>query len=84
MGEHMTVVLWERNGAVFTDHRCSCGHGWRFDGSVEVPASSSPFSVPVPLSVAATFDPEEALVASLSSCHRLWFLSISPDRSRRR
>ena len=48
-----------------------------FDGGVEVPASASPLSVPLPLSVAAAVDPEEAFVASLSSCHMLWFLSIA-------
>jgi len=36
--------------------------------------------VPVPLSVAAAVDPEEAFVASISSCHMLWFLSIAAKR----
>jgi organic hydroperoxide reductase OsmC/OhrA len=62
---------------VFTDNRYSRGHRWRFDGGVEVPASSSPHSVPMPLSIAAAVDPEEAFVASISSCHMLWFLSIA-------
>lgn len=65
---------------MFTDNRYSRGHLWRFDGGVEVPASSSPHVVPVPLSVEAAVDPEEALVASLSSCHMLWFLSIAAKR----
>jgi organic hydroperoxide reductase OsmC/OhrA len=51
-----------------------------FDGGVEVPASSSPHVVPVPLSLAAAVDPEEAFVASVSSCHMLWFLSIAAKR----
>jgi len=80
MGEHTAVVVWERDGALFTDHRYSRGHRWRFDGGIEVPASSSPLSVPVPLSVAEAVDPEEAFVASLSSCHMLWFLSIAARR----
>jgi organic hydroperoxide reductase OsmC/OhrA len=42
-----------------------------------VPASSSPHVVRVPLSSAAAVDPEEAFVASISSCHMLWFLSIA-------
>ena len=37
-------------------------------------ASSSPSVVPLPLSDASAVDPEEALVASLSSCHMLTFL----------
>ncbi len=48
-----------------------------FDGGVQVPASSSPHSVPVPMSVEAAVDPEEAFVASLASCHMLWFLAIA-------
>lgn len=80
MAQHTATVVWERNGAVFTDNRYSRGHRWRFDGGVEVPASSSPLAVPAPLSVAEAVDPEEAFVASLSSCHMLWFLSIAARR----
>ncbi len=80
MAEYKSVVVWSRNGAVFTDNRYSRGHRWLFDGGVEVPASASPHVVPLPLSVAAAVDPEEAFVASLSSCHMLWFLSIAARR----
>ena len=75
--EYLARVHWERGGAVFTDNRYSRGHSWHFDGGVVVPASSSPHTVRVPLSVEAAVDPEEALVASLSSCHMLWFLSLA-------
>lgn len=77
MSEYKTVIEWNREGAVFTDKRYSRGHRWLFDGGIEVPASSSPSVVPLPLSVAAAVDPEEAFVASLSSCHMLVFLSIA-------
>jgi organic hydroperoxide reductase OsmC/OhrA len=80
MSEYKAVVEWSRGGAAFTDNRYSRGHRWLFDGGVEVPASSSPTVVPLPLSVAAAVDPEEAFVASLSSCHMLWFLSIAAKR----
>src|ERR1700733_3173226 len=70
-------VSWQRGSADFLDKRYSRAHAWRFDGGIEVPASSSPHVVPVPLSVAAAVDPEEAFVASLSSCHMLWFLSLA-------
>ena len=80
MAEYQAVVVWSRGGAGFTDHRYSRGHRWLFDGGVEVPASSSPHVVPLPQSVAAAVDPEEAFVASLSSCHMLWFLSIAAGR----
>jgi organic hydroperoxide reductase OsmC/OhrA len=42
-----------------------------------VPASSSPHVVRVPLSDPAGVDPEEAFVASLSSCHMLTFLFLA-------
>lgn len=80
MAEYKAVVAWSRDGAKFTDNRYSRGHRWLFDGEVEVPASSSPHVVPVPLSVVAAVDPEEAFVVSLSSCHMLWFLSIAAKR----
>ena len=75
--EYRATIHWARGHAVFTDKRYSRGHTWRFDGGVEVPASSSPQVVRVPLSVEAAVDPEEALVASLSSCHMLFFLSFA-------
>jgi organic hydroperoxide reductase OsmC/OhrA len=75
--EYQARIHWERGAAAFTDNRYSRGHSWHFDGGVEVPASSSPHTVRVPLSVEAAVDPEEALVASLSSCHMLWFLSLA-------
>ncbi len=80
MAEYRAVVEWNRDGATFTDNRYSRGHRWLFDGGIEVPASASPHLVPPPLSVAAAVDPEEAFVASLSSCHLLWFLAIAARR----
>lgn len=80
MAEYLATVVWSRDGAVFTDNRYSRGHRWHFDGGIEVPASSSPHVVPLPLSIASAVDPEEAFVAALSSCHMLWFLSIAAKR----
>src|ERR1700752_1483038 len=80
MAEYKATVAWQRDGAKFTDNRYSRGHRWSFDGGVEVPASSSPHVVPLPLSVEAAVDPEEAFVASLSSCHMLFFLSFAAKR----
>ena len=74
---YTATVAWDRNGAAFTDRRYSRAHRWEFDDGVEVPASASPHSVPLPLSVAEAVDPEEAFVASVASCHMLWFLAIA-------
>ena len=75
--QYRARIHWQCGGAVFTDNRYSRGHSWHFDAGVVVPASSSPHTVRVPLSVEAAVDPEEALVAALSSCHMLWFLSLA-------
>jgi organic hydroperoxide reductase OsmC/OhrA len=77
MAQYCAEVLWERGEQNFLDNRYSRKHVLRFDGGVEVPGSSSPHVVPLPLSAAAAVDPEEAFVAALSSCHMLWFLSIA-------
>ena len=80
MSHHTAVVIWERGDQAFTDNRYQRRHVWRFDGGAEVPASASPHVVPLPFSDATAVDPEEAFVASLSSCHMLWFLSIAAKR----
>jgi len=80
LSEYKTVVEWNRDGAIFTDNRYSRGHRWLFDGGIEVPASSSPHVVRLPLSIAEAVDPEEAFVASLSSCHMLVFLSLAATK----
>jgi organic hydroperoxide reductase OsmC/OhrA len=74
---HTALIQWELGDADFLGGRYSRAHAWTFDGGVVVPASSSPQVVPVPLSDAGAVDPEEAFVASLSSCHMLWFLDIA-------
>ena len=80
MTDYTATVSWELDGTPFTDNRYSRAHRWAFDGGVEVPASSSPHVVPVPYSQADAVDPEEAFVASLSSCHMLWFLHLAARR----
>jgi organic hydroperoxide reductase OsmC/OhrA len=77
VSQYSAKISWTRGSAVFTDNLYSRGHSWQFDGGIEVPASSSPHVVPVPMSVEAAVDPEEAFVASLASCHMLWFLSLA-------
>ena len=80
MSEYIVTVHWERAGQTFIDNKYRRAHTWVFDGGVEVPGSSSPSVVPLPYSEPRAVDPEEAFVASLSSCHMLWFLSIAAKR----
>lgn len=77
MANYIARVEWSRGQQVFVDNRYSRKHRIEFDGGVEISASSSPHVVPVPYSDISAVDPEEMFVASLSSCHMLWFLSIA-------
>ena len=80
MTDYNASITWNRDGAKFTDNRYRRLHTWTFGEGLAVPASASPHSVPLPLSEARAVDPEEALVAAVSSCHMLWFLSIAARR----
>jgi organic hydroperoxide reductase OsmC/OhrA len=80
MSHYTAVISWERNGADFLGNKYNRRHLWSFDGGATVPGSSSPHVVPLPLSDPTAVDPEEAFVASLSSCHMLWFLALAAKR----
>ncbi|MDD5057169.1 MAG: OsmC family protein [Sideroxydans sp.] len=77
MAHYTAEVLWLREEQDFLDNRYSRKHLLRFDGGLEIPGSSSPHVVSLPMSDASALDPEEAFVASLASCHMLWLLSIA-------
>ena len=77
MSEHVATIAWSRGDQNFADKRYSRAHDWTFDGGAVVRGSSAPTSVRVPFSDPAAVDPEEAMVASLSSCHMLWFLDFA-------
>lgn len=74
--DHRATIRWSRGEAVFTDGRYPRAHVWAFDG-LEVPGSSDPASVRVPLSREDAVDPEEALVAAAASCHMLFALDFA-------
>ena len=76
--EYRAALQWQRQaGEAFTDSHYSRRHVLRFDGGAELPGSSSPSVVRVPWSDPAAVDPEEMFLASLCSCHMLWFLSLA-------
>ena len=71
------TINWRRSvNELFVDGKYSRVHQWGFDGGMQFNASSSPHVVPVPMSDASFIDPEEAFVASIASCHMLFFLSF--------
>ena len=79
MSTYTATVRWNRTESEegFAKGQYSRGHEWAFDGGAVVPASASPHVVPAPWSNAAGVDPEEAFVASLASCHMLFFLDFA-------
>jgi organic hydroperoxide reductase OsmC/OhrA len=76
MSKHSAQLSWRSDGE-FGSGRYSRRHEIRFDGGAVVTGSSSPDVVPPPMSDPAGVDPEEALVASASACHMLWFLALA-------
>ncbi len=77
MATYTATVSWTRSAdEAFKDNKYHRGHQWSFDGGVSFRASSSPHVVPR-FSDPAGVDPEEAFVASLSSCHMLTFLYLA-------
>ena len=78
MSTYTATIRWSRSGAGdFAKGQYSRAHQWVFDGGAVVPASASPHIVPAPWSDAAGVDPEEAFIASLSSCHMLFFIDFA-------
>jgi organic hydroperoxide reductase OsmC/OhrA len=78
MSRHQARISWTRQAQErFLDSKYSRAHTWEFDGGITVAASSAVSSVPLPFSKAENVDPEEALVAAISSCHMLTFLYLA-------
>jgi organic hydroperoxide reductase OsmC/OhrA len=75
MSTYHAQVTWRRGADEFLRQKYSRGHRWTFDEGVSIAASASPHAVRAPWHVTAAVDPEEALVAAVSSCHMLFFLS---------
>ena len=78
MSTHTATIRWAASpGEDYAKGQYSRAHEWVFDGGAVVRASASPTIVPAPWSDAGAVDPEEAFVASLASCHMLFFLDFA-------
>lgn len=76
--KYTAKVIWIKpNDAPFTDNQFSRVHQWVLDGGCTIQMSSSPQVVPLPMSNESLPDPEETFIASVASCHMLFFLSIA-------
>ncbi|QIL01915.1 OsmC family peroxiredoxin [Sphingomonas sinipercae] len=78
MISYTATIRWSRTGdGDFAKGQYSRAHEWAFDGGAVVPAGPSTHIVPEPWGNPAGVDPEEAFVASLSSCHMLFFVDFA-------
>jgi organic hydroperoxide reductase OsmC/OhrA len=74
-------ILWHRSPEEkFLDGNYRRVHNWILDGGMRIEASSSPEIIPMPMSDPSLIDPEEAFIASIASCHMLFFLSIAAKK----
>ena len=77
MSNYQATISWKCTSDGFLKGKYSREHTWAFDGGFTMPASPSPSVVPTPYSNPTHVDPEEAFVASISSCHMLTFLYLA-------
>ncbi|WP_125717294.1 OsmC family protein [Pseudoalteromonas rubra] len=78
MSRYFATIRWQLDQHDnFTEQKYKRVHQWQLGGGAEMLASASPNIVPQPYSVPEYADPEEAFVASLSSCHMLFFLHLA-------
>jgi len=78
MPAHGAELIWTaRDDEDFLAGRYSRRHEIRFDGGASLAGSSSPSVVREPWSDPAAADPEKMFVASIASCHMLWFLDYA-------
>jgi organic hydroperoxide reductase OsmC/OhrA len=75
MSEHHASISWTRTSKDYTYETYNRDHEWRFGGA-HIPASAAPLY----RGDATRVNPEEGLVAALSSCHMLTFLAIAAKR----
>jgi organic hydroperoxide reductase OsmC/OhrA len=76
MSEHKITLTWQRGDKPFEYQKYSRDHTWKFAGGHEMQASAAPAYLGNPQLV----DPEEAFVASLSSCQMLTFLAVAAKK----
>ena len=76
MSEHNVGLEWKRESERFTYDTYNRDHVLTFQGGARVPVSAAPAYRGNP----ALVNPEEGLVAALSSCHMLTFLAVAAKK----
>jgi organic hydroperoxide reductase OsmC/OhrA len=78
MSEYRATVEWQLQGE-FKYATYSRAHTIDFSHGVQLPGNAAPWNIPKSVPWTAGADPEQQFVASLSTCHMLWFLHIAHD-----
>jgi organic hydroperoxide reductase OsmC/OhrA len=79
VSEYKATIEWTRQSHGFDYKTYNRSHNLSFEGGIRVPGSAAPGNTPRGARGAPGVDPEQAFVASLSSCHMLWFLHLAAD-----
>ena len=75
MSEHRATIDWKRSSADFTYMTYNRSHDWQFTAATVRASATKEYRGDEKL-----VNPEEALVAALSSCHMLTFLAVAAKR----
>jgi len=77
MSLHQATIEWRRLSADFDYKTYDRGHWLAFGDDIRVPGTAARANIPNTAPQSPGVDPEQAFVASISSCHMLWFLHIA-------
>ena len=75
MSEHRATIDWKRSSADFTYMTYNRAHDWHFKAETVLASATKEYR-----GDENRVNPEEALVAALSSCHLLTFLAVAAKR----
>jgi organic hydroperoxide reductase OsmC/OhrA len=78
MSDYRATVEWQLQGE-FTYATYSRAHAIDFGHGIQLPGNAGQGNVPRTVQWTPGADPEQQFVASLSTCHMLWFLHLAHD-----
>jgi organic hydroperoxide reductase OsmC/OhrA len=76
MSEYKATVEWRLAGE-FRYETYSRSHSIDFGHGIRLAGNAAADNIPKTVAAAAGVDPEQQFVASLASCHMLWFLHLA-------
>ena len=78
VSEYRATVEWQLQGD-FKYATYSRAHAIAFGHGIQLPGNAGQGNVPATVQWTPGADPEQQFVASLSTCHMLWFLHLAHD-----